>query len=516
MWLDRQTFHEGDDPTTRALLLVVAGAAVLAAGVRSVILAHSGGLSGLLGYDQGVYFSAAEAFAWGRLPYRDFLFLHPPGVVVALAPLGVLARLTHDSWGIELARVVAILLGAVNAGLVALAARRAGLAAAVTAAAFYAVWRPVAVTETETRLEPFVSLGLLVALAVLATPPGRVRRRALVVAGCALGFALTVKIWAVVPVLVIAVWCVARFGRRAAVWVLGPLVATGVVVCLPFLLAAPSSMVRMVVVDQLSRGRMPATLAERTTGMLGLSSVVGHRPHLQGPLLLLVAAGVALLVLAWVRVPSARVAVVLLLAQGGVVLASPSYFRYYDAYPAPALALSVGAAAAAVLGLLATSGLRPRPRAPAVRRTVAVTVALGLLLALGAVAGSDTRAVVGEAFPAATLRGVVSQARCVTADSVGALVQLDVFGRDLRRGCPVVIDVGGLSHDRDAAAIVDGRQTPRRGDLRWQRDVSAYLRSGGAQVLVRRHYDGFDRATIRSLHRPRMRLDAGAYAVYGR
>ena len=272
---------EGGDPTTRALLLVVAGAAVLAAGVRAVILAHSGGLSGLLGYDQGVYFSAAEALAWGRLPYRDFLFLHPPGVIVALAPLGALARLTHDSWGIELARVAAILLGAVNAGLVALAARRAGLAAAATAAAFYAVWRPVAVTETETRLEPFVSLGLLVALAVLATPPGRVRRRALVSAGCALGFALTVKIWAVVPVLVISVWFVARFGRRAAVWVLGPLVATGVVVCLPFLLAAPSSMVRMVVVDQLSRGRMPATLAERATGMLGLSSVVGHRPHLR-------------------------------------------------------------------------------------------------------------------------------------------------------------------------------------------------------------------------------------------
>jgi hypothetical protein len=515
MWLDRQTLYEGDDPTTRALLLVVAGAAVLAAGVRAVILAHSGGLSGLLGYDQGVYFSAAEALAWGRLPYRDFLFLHPPGVIVALAPLGAVARLTRDSWGIELARGAVILLGAVNAGLVALAARRAGLAAAAAAAAFYAVWRPVAVTETETRLEPFVSLGLLVALAVLATPPGRVRRGALVVAGCALGFALTVKIWAVVPVLVIAVWCVARFGRRAAAWVLGPLVATGVVVCLPFLLVAPSSMVRMVVVDQLSRGRMPATLAERSTGMLGLSSVVGRRPHLQGPLLL-VAAGVVLLVLAWVRVPSARVAVVLLLAQGGVVLASPSYFRYYDAYPAPALALSVGAAAAAVLGLLATSGLRPRPRAPVVRRTAAVTVALGLLLALGAVAGSDTRAVVGEAFPAATLRGVVSRARCVTADSVGALVQLDVFGRDLRRGCPVVIDVGGLSHDRDAAAIVDGRQTPRRGDLRWQRDVSAYLLSGGAQVLVRRHYDGFDRATIRSLHRPRMRLVAGAYAVYGR
>jgi alpha-1,2-mannosyltransferase len=513
MWLDRRTLPERlgrDDVPVRAVLPVVACVALLAAGVRALVLAQSGGPSGLLGYDQGVYFAASEALAWGHLPYRDFLFLHPPGVILALAPLGSFARLTHDSWGIEAARVAAVLLGAANAALVTLAARRAGLVAAATTGAFYAVWRPVAVTETETRLEPFVTLGLLVALAVLATTPDRLRRRALVLAGCGLGFALTVKIWAVVPVAVVLVWFVVRFGPRAAAWVAGPLVATGVVVCLPFLLAAPSSMFRMVVLDQVSRGRMSSTLAERTTGVLGLSSVVGHRPHLEGPLLLLLAAGVVLLVLTWVRVPSARVAVILLVAQGGVVLASPSYFRYYDAYPAPALALCVGAAATAVLGLPARSG------PPVVRRVAAVTVACGLLLALGAVAGSDEDAVVGRPFPAARLRAVVSHARCVTADSVGALVQLDVFGRDLRRGCPVVVDVGGLSHDRDAAALVDGRQSPRLTDLRWQRDVSGYLRSGEAQVLVRRRYDGFDRATIRGLHRARMRLDGGVFAVYGR
>ncbi len=162
MWLDRQTLAEGPGrgaPPARALLLVVAGAAVLAAGVRAVVLSHSGGLSGLLGYDQGVYFSAAEALVWGRLPYRDFLFLHPPGVVVALAPLGVLARLTHDSWGIEVARVTAVLLGAANAGLVALAARRAGPVAAATAGAFYAVWRPVAVTRRRPVWSPSCPWG---------------------------------------------------------------------------------------------------------------------------------------------------------------------------------------------------------------------------------------------------------------------------------------------------------------------------------------------------------------------
>jgi alpha-1,2-mannosyltransferase len=499
----------------RPLLLVAVGAAVLAVGVRAVILAHSGGLSGLLGYDQGVYYSAAEAFAWGRLPYRDFLFLHPPGVVVALAPLGLVGRLTHDSLGIELARAVTVLVGAVNTALVALAARRAGLVAAGAAAAFYAVWRPVAVTETETRLEPFLSLGLLVALAVLATGPERVRRRTLVVAGCGLGFALTVKIWAVVPVVVVLIWFFTRFGRRVVAWVVGPLLAVAVAVCLPFLVAAPSSMFRMVVLDQLSRGRMASTAMERVGGVLGLSSYVAHHPSLDGPLVLVLVGGVAAILLVWVRVPSARVAVVLLVAQGSVLVASPSYFSYYDAYPAPALALCVGAAVAAALGVLGAARLPSRSWVAGVRRAASTALVLGLLAGLGTVVRSDTVTVVGRAFPAATIRGGLAHARCVTADSVSALVQLNVFGRDLRRGCPLVIDVGGLSHDRDAAKLANGLQTPKREDLRWQRDVSAYLESGTVQVLVRRHHDGFDRATLRRLHRSGLLVNAGSYQVYG-
>ena len=330
-------------------------------------------------------------------------------------------------------------------------------------------------------------------------------------AGCGLGFALTVKIWAVVPVVVVLAWFLARFGRRAAAWVAGPLVATAVLVCLPFLLAAPSSMVRMVVVDQLSRGRMAATLAERTTGMLGLSSVVGHRPQLSGPVLLLLVAGVALLVLAWVRVPSARVAVVLLLAQGGVVLASPSYFRYYDAYPAPALALCVGAVAAAVHGLLARAG------APVVRRAAAVTMVLGLLVALGTAAGSDTRAVVGRVVPgrgaargraprAVRHRRLGGRAGPARRPGEGPAPRLP-GGRSTSAGCPTT---GTRPRSSTAGRHRDAPTCAGSGTC------AATSSPAAAQVLVRRHYDGFDRATIRGLHRPRLRLDSGAYAVYGR
>ena len=75
--------HEGRTAETlagqRPLWLVMVAVAVVALAVRAVMVANSGGLAGIVGYDQGVYYSASEAVAWGVLPYRDFLFLHPPG-----------------------------------------------------------------------------------------------------------------------------------------------------------------------------------------------------------------------------------------------------------------------------------------------------------------------------------------------------------------------------------------------------------------------------------------------------
>ena len=176
--------------------------------------------------------------------------------------------------GLELARVLVILVGAVNAALVAAASRRLGLLAAAVAGTFYAVWPPVAMSETQPRLEPFVSLGLLVALAVLASRPDRVRGRGLVLLGCALGFALTVKIWAVVPVLVILAAVCVRYGARALARVSVAVLATATVICLPFWAAAPSAMFRMVIHDQISRGRMAVGVQAR----LAACSTCGSTP----------------------------------------------------------------------------------------------------------------------------------------------------------------------------------------------------------------------------------------------
>ena len=88
-----------------ALIGVVAFAARLHAMLRG------GGLGGISNYDDGVYFAGAESLVSGRLPYRDFVLLHPPGIVVVLSPFAALAHLLSDATAFELGRLVFIALG---------------------------------------------------------------------------------------------------------------------------------------------------------------------------------------------------------------------------------------------------------------------------------------------------------------------------------------------------------------------------------------------------------------------
>ena len=60
----------------------------------------------------------------GRVPYKDFLLLHPPGVMVVLAPFAELGRLTSDSFGMTVARLAVMALGALTAVLVYVVGRR--------------------------------------------------------------------------------------------------------------------------------------------------------------------------------------------------------------------------------------------------------------------------------------------------------------------------------------------------------------------------------------------------------
>src|SRR5215208_2545818 len=68
--------------------------ALLAFAVCAVRLLQPHALLGIVEYDDGVYVGATVRLVHGIVPYRDFVFGHPPGILLLLLPLAILARFT--------------------------------------------------------------------------------------------------------------------------------------------------------------------------------------------------------------------------------------------------------------------------------------------------------------------------------------------------------------------------------------------------------------------------------------
>jgi alpha-1,2-mannosyltransferase len=456
------------------LLFAVAFVARLAPVLRG------GGLRGILAYDDGVYFGAADALLSGRLPYRDFLLLHPPGVLIVLAPFAALGRVTSDPVGLAVARLAFMAVGALNAVLVCAVARRAGRVAALAAGLMYAVWGPAAYAERTTLLEPLVNFGVLAGLLVL----GDVRvvsRRRLLVAGVALGAAMAVKLWAVLPLLVLAGWVTRRSGRAAGVTFLSASALAAGATCLPFCWPAPVRMLRMVVLDQLGRPHNGVSTWQRLAGFFGHDHVAGGRPVA----VVLVGTGVAVafavaagLVVA--TAPELRVWAGLLALQSVFLLMGPAYFDHYAAFVAPALCLVVGSAIGIVVARIGVRWWRP----------ILVVAVSCLALVLLPIAGPVHKE--GRRLPTAQAAEVLGDASCVRADSSSALVATNFLTRDLRRGCPLALDVTGVTYDQDSSQLRDGQPSAgRRADAAWQRFIGSYVRGADAFLVVQAPADGY-------------------------
>jgi hypothetical protein len=121
----------------------------------------------------------------------------------------------------------------------------------------------------------------------------------------------------------------------------------------------------------------------------------------------------------------------------------------------------------------------------------------------------------GDPYPGARLATYLPEAGCVRADDPGALIQLNVLTRDLRRGCTVHVDFTGLTYDRLARHREDGTPVSRRRNATWQRFAREYLTSGSATVLVRGPGNGFSRATVRQLGELPVLGQVGRWQVLG-
>lgn len=200
-------------------------------------------------------------------------------------------------------------------------------------------------------------------------------------------------------------------------------------------------------------------------------------------LLVGLAAFAVVLVLGWLRA-EARLAVTLLAGLTGLLMLSPSWFLHYSALIAGPAGVAVGFAAAQLKTHISL-------KYPAL---VAVPL-LTLFAATMAVPLGTLQ--LGRSFPSDHLAAaLVKTPGCVTTDEPTTLIETNTLSRNLHRGCPLVVDLGGYSYDDQLGSAA------RVHDQRWQRHALAYLGNGAYTIITRfSSGKGFTPATAHAVKR---------------
>jgi hypothetical protein len=456
-------------------------------------------LTGRLGYDEGVHLAGAQQLLQGALPYLDFTFLHPPGVLVLLLPFAALGELVGSDTALVAARLAIMVVGAANAALVAHLLREFGTAAALVGGGAYAGWAAVATAERAVLLEPLLNLGLLGCLALLAQD--RSRSYALA-SGVVLGLTCGVKVWpALLAATVLLVLLLSDRGR-AVPWTAGLLLG-GLAWVLPTLALAGETAVEQVLRTQAGRQRRLG-LSERLTTLDGSSGLDRWPWTVPLPLRAwLVVLVLAVLLLVGLRLGLWLWSAVAAVALVEVLVLAPSFYRHYGAYTAPGLALLVGAAGSRVL--------RGRALLPA----AVVLATAGLAL----VAGASVLRPVPE-LPRPQMAALARDHACVWSR---VLLLADVRAANAAT-CPWLLDGLGTRlsegvRERDRIALRQLRSSDaalvlseRYAGWRTSRELDRYLREnfrpaapagGDVQVLVRR---GPSERVRQGRHVPAVRL----------
>ncbi len=358
-----------------------------------VLVAGQGGLTTHVhpGYDDSVYVGAAWLARGESLPYRDFVFVFPPGFLVLLLPVVQVASFFGGpALAVTVVRLLAVIVGTVNVWLVSrIGSRWLGPVGGLVAAVVYATLPLVVLAEASALQEPFVNLGVLLAVIVWAQR-GEVESTTarLVAAGLLVGAAISIKL--VAAVVVVAFLVAGPFVRPVAdrvrwfVAVCVPLAVTSAVFAV---LVGWRPLFEQAVEAQVLRGRDGEGLSRVNSmlpflrGQLGPTRFVGPGPWVV--VLLFGAACIAVLVRGG---RAGRLWGVMGLTVLCALMVSPSYYGHYGALLAPSLALVT-----AWVVVAAGSALRDR-------RIVGAVVAGALIVVVAAIGVTQTVTVV-DALP---------------------------------------------------------------------------------------------------------------------
>ena len=426
--------------TPRLVYMVITVCTAVAALLRLYQLARPGYLLGVTEYDDGVQFGDAVRLVSGVIPYRDFVVVQPPGSVLLMAPVAALAKVIGTAWGLAITRLLTAAADITCVVLLGLLVRHRGPVATAIACGVYAVYPDALVAAHTFLLEPWLNLFcLLGALLVFDGDQVTDRRRRLAWGGVLFGVAAAVKIWAVVPLVVIGL-LVGRRPRRLGPLAGGAAAGLGVLV-LPFLIMAPGALVKDVLVSQYVRDNVlarPAVAASaEQSGRLrsgpgslhhdpgsGAGGLRGHRDR---------------------RVPGGLhgqpapapldwYALIGLVAVVGMLLWPFNYWSHYGAVAGPFIALVV----ALPVGLL-----RPAEESYQLAPLVAVGLVAALLITGVGVGqfAAETR-LHPWASPAARADRLLPPGACVLTNNPALALSSDRFTPD-GSGCPAMVDSFG-------------------------------------------------------------------------
>jgi alpha-1,2-mannosyltransferase len=425
---------------------VIVATTALALGLRMWQLSSPGHLTGVTEYDDGVYLGAALRLVHGVMPYRDFVLVQPPGLILLMTPVAALAKWTGTDGAMAVGRVLTACAGAAAVPVAGRLVRHRGLLAVLITCGLLAVY-PDAIAASVTVLqEPWLVLCCLAGtVAVFDGDQVTFNWKRLAWGGAAFGFAGAIKVWAVIPVLVIVALAVRR-PRRAAVF-LGGTAAGFLVPVLPFAAASPGTFYKGVIVAQIVRvddARVSAWT--RLTSLTGLDSLspVSHQWVLIASIAI---AALAVLAFAggWIvtRRPPPALDWFALVTAAGVVAAfmwPADFYYHYSDFLAPFLALCLGLPVARLMAGLEQAGWRPAGDGRAWRAATAVTVAAIAAMAVSQVYHEGrARASVHEF---AALHRVIPPGACVLTDEVSYTIAADRFFSTVP-GCSQVVDGEG-------------------------------------------------------------------------